>query len=152
MEDIHYKLKMLQTCTRQYIMQNYNLIHVHTISTTCTSWNITSGLWWPLSLTISEFNCVPHLQRSTGKTFFIKLKTSCSKLTADSTTAELAHEEPLNMGIALESRIMQNSSKESWLNCSASVTISSSSSSLPWEALVSDRLELDRSSLKNNKI
>ena len=61
-----------------------------------------------------------------------------------------AHREPLNMGTTLASRIMQYSSKDSWLNWSTSVTISSSSSSssLPWEALLSDRLELDWSSLK----
>lgn len=61
-----------------------------------------------------------------------------------------AHRGPLNMGTTLASRITQYSSKDSWLNWSASVTISSSSSSssLAWEALLSDRLELDWSSLE----
>lgn len=60
------------------------------------------------------------------------------------------HRGPLNMGTTLASRITQYSSKDSWLNWSASVTISSSSSSssLPWEALLSDVLELDWSSLE----
>lgn len=60
------------------------------------------------------------------------------------------HRGPLNMGTTLASKITQYSSKDSWLNWSASVTISSSSSSssLAWEALLSDRLELDWSSLK----
>ena len=103
------------------------------------------------SLTIKEFNFVPPLHRSTGKTFVIKLKTLCNKLTANSLMAESVHRDPWNIGTTLESRIIQNSSKDSWLNCSASVTISSSSSSLPWEPLLSDRLELDWSSLKANK-
>ena len=60
------------------------------------------------------------------------------------------HRGPLNRGTTLASKMTQYSSKDSWLNWSASVTISSSSSSssLAWEALLSDRLELDWSSLK----
>ena len=101
-------------------------------------------------LTISEFNCVPLLQRSGGKTLFDKPKTPWSKLTADSMMPVSANRGPLNMGTTLASRITQYSSKDSWLNWSASVTISSSSSSssLAWEALLSDRLELDWSSLE----
>lgn len=106
--------------------------------------------WTVFLLTISEFNCVPLLQRSGGKTLFDKLKTPWSKLTADSMMPVSAHRGPLNMGTTLASRITQYSSKDSWLNWSASVTISSSSSSssLAWEALLSDRLELDWSSLE----
>lgn len=104
------------------------------------------------SLTIREFNLVPPLHRSTGNTFAIKFRSLCNRLTADSFMAESVHRGPLKMGTTLESTMIQNSSKESWLNCSASVTISSSSSSLAWEALLSDRLEFDWSSLKYKQV
>ena len=61
------------------------------------------------------------------------------------------HRGPLNRGTTLASKMTQYSSKDSWLYWSTSVTISSSSSSsssLAWEALLSDRLELDWSSLE----